>query len=96
MCFMSVGEDDVVPAGGGSRTDVGTLGARAARDIDEQAARFTALITVPCGWGTGFAVDTNEVTLIDSSAEEQLPLLPKYDVAHRVLDRVVTLLRERE
>ena len=46
--------------------------------------------------GSGFAVDTNEVTLIDSSAEEQLPLLPKYDVAHRVLDRVVTLLRERE
>jgi phosphopantothenoylcysteine decarboxylase/phosphopantothenate--cysteine ligase len=46
--------------------------------------------------GSGFAVDTNEVVLIDSSTEEQLPLLPKYDVAHRVLDRVVTLLRERE
>ncbi len=44
----------------------------------------------------GFGTDTNRVTLIAASGEaEELPLLPKYDVAHRVLDRVVALLAER-
>jgi phosphopantothenoylcysteine decarboxylase/phosphopantothenate--cysteine ligase len=46
--------------------------------------------------GAGFAVDTNQITIIDTSgAAEEVPLLPKYDVSHRLLDRVVTLLRER-
>ncbi len=50
-------------------------------------------ITAP---GSGFAVDTNQVTLIDAQgAEEALPLLPKYEVAQRVLDRVAALLQER-
>jgi len=45
---------------------------------------------------SGFGVDTNQVTLIDASgAAEALPLLPKYDVAQRVLDRAVALLGER-
>ena len=44
----------------------------------------------------GFGTDTNRVTLIDASGEaEELSLLPKYDVAHRVLDRVAALLAER-
>lgn len=51
-------------------------------------------VTAP---GSGFAVDTNQVTLIDpSGAAEELPLLPKYEAAHRLLDRVVGLLRERK
>lgn len=45
--------------------------------------------------GSGFATETNEVTLVDASGEEALPLLPKYDVAHRVLDRVAALLKAR-
>jgi phosphopantothenoylcysteine decarboxylase/phosphopantothenate--cysteine ligase len=50
-------------------------------------------VTAP---GSGFATDTNQVTLIDrSGAAEELPLLPKYEVAWRVLDRVAALLRER-
>jgi len=50
-------------------------------------------VTAP---GAGFAVDTNQVTIIDrSGAAEELPLLPKYDVAHRVLDRVMALLGGR-
>ena len=50
-------------------------------------------VTAP---GSGFASDTNQVTLIDASgAAEALPLLPKYQVAQRILDRVVALLRER-
>ena len=44
---------------------------------------------------SGFSVDTNRVTLVDASGAEELPLLSKYDVALRVLDRVAALLRER-
>ncbi len=46
--------------------------------------------------GSGFGSETNQVVVIDTSGRaESLPLLPKYDVAQRVLDRVVSLLRER-
>jgi phosphopantothenoylcysteine decarboxylase/phosphopantothenate--cysteine ligase len=45
----------------------------------------------------GFGTDTNRVTLIDASgAAEELPLLSKYDVGHRILDRVAAILRARE
>jgi phosphopantothenoylcysteine decarboxylase/phosphopantothenate--cysteine ligase len=44
--------------------------------------------------GSGFGTDTNQVVILDpSGGAERLPLLSKYDVAHRVLDRVVTLLK---
>jgi phosphopantothenoylcysteine decarboxylase/phosphopantothenate--cysteine ligase len=44
----------------------------------------------------GFAVDTNRLTLIAADGTiEELPLLSKYDAAHRVLDRVVALLSAR-
>jgi phosphopantothenoylcysteine decarboxylase/phosphopantothenate--cysteine ligase len=42
---------------------------------------------------SGFGTDTNRVTLIDSEGKvEELPLTHKYEVAHRILDRVVALL----
>ena len=42
----------------------------------------------------GFAVDDNRVTLLDASGgREDLALMPKYEVADRILDRVVALLR---
>lgn len=45
---------------------------------------------------SGFAVDTNRVVLIDRSGEvQQLPLLPKSEVAHRILDKVLSLLAAR-
>jgi phosphopantothenoylcysteine decarboxylase/phosphopantothenate--cysteine ligase len=45
---------------------------------------------------SGFNVDTNRVTILtpDGGADE-LPLLSKYDVGHRILDRMETLLRNR-
>jgi len=44
----------------------------------------------------GFSHDTNVITLIDASgAAVPLPLLSKYDVGHRILDRVVGLLASR-
>jgi phosphopantothenoylcysteine decarboxylase/phosphopantothenate--cysteine ligase len=46
---------------------------------------------------SGFAVDTNRVTLISAEgAVEQLPLLSKSDVAEEIVERVVALLGEEE
>ena len=43
--------------------------------------------------GSGFEVETNRVTLIDRSGRiEELPLMDKYDVGHRILDRAVELM----
>ena len=45
--------------------------------------------------GSGFGSDTNKVTLIDRDlAVEELPLLGKYDVGNRILDRVKRLFRD--
>jgi len=42
---------------------------------------------------SGFGVDTNRVVFIDRDLQvEELPLLSKYQVGHRILDRVVLLL----
>ena len=44
--------------------------------------------------GSGFGTETNQVTIIDKSgAAESLPLLTKYEVACRILDRVLPLLK---
>ena len=43
---------------------------------------------------SGFAVDTNRVTLIDKNGKtEELPLMSKREVADKILDRVVGLLK---
>jgi phosphopantothenoylcysteine decarboxylase/phosphopantothenate--cysteine ligase len=42
--------------------------------------------------GSGFAVDTNRVTLVDAATVTEVPAGPKAVVAHRILDRVAALL----
>ena len=45
--------------------------------------------------GSGFGSDTNKVTLIDRDlAVEELPLLSKYEVSNRILDRVKGLFKD--
>ena len=45
--------------------------------------------------GSGFGSDTNQVTFIDRYMQvEELPLLTKYDVSNRILDRVKDLIRD--
>lgn len=45
--------------------------------------------------GSGFGADTNRVTLIDRELNvEELPLLTKYEVGNRILDRVALLLQD--
>ena len=49
-------------------------------------------ITIP---DAGFGADTNKVWLLDEDSELELPLMPKYDVAMAILDRIAALLRKR-
>ncbi|MCH7813975.1 MAG: bifunctional 4'-phosphopantothenoylcysteine decarboxylase/phosphopantothenoylcysteine synthetase, partial [Planctomycetes bacterium] len=43
---------------------------------------------------SGFGVDTNRVALIGRDLKvEELPLLTKYEVGNRVLDRIIPLFR---
>jgi len=45
----------------------------------------------------GFATDNNRVVILDSAGgQAQLPLMPKYDVAWHILDRIVSLLAGRK
>lgn len=46
--------------------------------------------------GAGFAGDTNRVTLITKSEEEELPLLSKEETASRILDKILELTKEKE
>lgn len=43
--------------------------------------------------GAGFGTDTNRVTFVFADHEEELPLLTKSEVAHRILDRAAALQR---
>jgi phosphopantothenoylcysteine decarboxylase/phosphopantothenate--cysteine ligase len=45
--------------------------------------------------GAGFGSTTNRVTLVGPGEPEELPLLPKTEVAERILDRVEALIEER-
>ena len=58
----------------------------ASKDLDLMVAND---ITLP---DAGFGADTNKVTLLDADGADDLPLMSKYDVAYRVLDRVVRLI----
>ena len=49
-------------------------------------------ITIP---DAGFGSDTNKVWLLDENSELELPLMPKYDVAMAILDRIAALLHQR-
>ncbi|MCH7998306.1 MAG: bifunctional phosphopantothenoylcysteine decarboxylase/phosphopantothenate--cysteine ligase CoaBC [Chloroflexi bacterium] len=63
----------------------------ARRKLDEKRLDLIVANNVTAE-GSGFGSDTNRVTLLDGEGEEELPLMSKYDVACRVLDRVATAL----
>jgi phosphopantothenoylcysteine decarboxylase/phosphopantothenate--cysteine ligase len=64
----------------------------AARKLQAKGARLIVANDVSAT-DAGFAVDTNRVTILDDrGTREDLPLMSKYDVAMRVLDRAVALL----
>ena len=45
--------------------------------------------------GAGFGVDTNVLTLITRQGAEELPLMSKDDAAHRVLDRLMSMVTDK-
>ena len=49
-------------------------------------------VTLP---GAGFGADANKVWLVDAEGETEAPLLPKYDAAAAILDRVAPLIASR-
>jgi phosphopantothenoylcysteine decarboxylase/phosphopantothenate--cysteine ligase len=65
----------------------------ARRKLDEKRLDLIVANNVTAE-GSGFGSDTNRVTLVDGEGEEELPLMSKYEVACRVLDRVAAALRE--
>ncbi len=92
--------DDIIAGVEGSLIKVGfaaeteELLANAARKIESKGLDFIVANDVSDGdVHSGFGTETNQVTLLDrDGGSEQLPLLHKYDVAQRVLDRVVARL----
>ena len=65
----------------------------ARRKLDEKRLDLIVANNVTAE-GSGFGSDTNRVTLLDGEGEEELPLMSKYEVACRVLDRIAVALRE--
>lgn len=67
----------------------------AARKLTAKGARLIVANDVSAS-DAGFAVPTNRVTILDDSeGVEEFPLMSKYEVGMRILDRVVGLLDER-
>jgi phosphopantothenoylcysteine decarboxylase/phosphopantothenate--cysteine ligase len=49
----------------------------------------------PLHEGSGFGTDTNRITIISHRGKtEKLPLMPKFDAAQKILDRVSVLIRK--
>jgi phosphopantothenoylcysteine decarboxylase/phosphopantothenate--cysteine ligase len=68
--------------------------ANAARKLREKELDLIVANDVAAA-NTGFAVDTNAVTLLDAEGRVDVPLASKDEVADRILDRVVALKRAR-
>jgi phosphopantothenoylcysteine decarboxylase/phosphopantothenate--cysteine ligase len=84
---------DYVKVGFAAETD--DLIANARAKIERKGLDFIVANDVTAE-GAGFAHDTNRVTIIDTDGNmESLPLLSKYDVGMRILDRVAALLSQR-
>jgi len=67
----------------------------AIQKLKQKNLDFIVLNTL--GEGSGFGYDTNIVTIISKDGEvESLPLMTKYEVAHKILDKVVKLLKEKQ
>ena len=77
----------------GFAAETGDLLAHARKKLEEKGADLIVAndVTAP---GAGFGGDTNLVWLLDrNGGVEELPCLPKEEVAARLLDRIHTLLR---
>ena len=90
--FLEV-PDSLVKVGFAAETE--DLLANAAKKLAEKRLDLVCANNVTAD-DAGFGVDTNRVTIIDrQGGQEELPLLSKYEVSQRILDRIVPLLALR-
>ncbi len=68
-------------------------GEHAAAKLEKKNLDFIVLNSLRDA-GAGFGVDTNRVTLIDRTGAEKLPLLPKREVAVRIVDKMESILQK--
>lgn len=88
--ILSEVQGDIIKVGFAAES--GDLVARASGKLRQKHLDLIAVNDITAK-DSGFAADTNQVTLIDRQGEvEQLPLMLKSEVAHKILDRVVVLL----
>ncbi|HWO73297.1 MAG TPA: phosphopantothenoylcysteine decarboxylase, partial [Dehalococcoidia bacterium] len=91
--FLLEVPDSVVKVGFAAETE--DLLENAARKLAEKRLDLIVANDVSAT-DAGFGVDTNRVTILDrAGAREDVPLMSKYDVAHRILDRLLPLLHEK-
>ena len=70
--------------------------ANARRKLESKRADLFIANNVSAGQET-FGAETNKVTILDTKGQAtDLPRMPKYQVAHHILDRVVELLRAKD
>jgi phosphopantothenoylcysteine decarboxylase/phosphopantothenate--cysteine ligase len=88
-------------AGGGPKVSVGfaaeteDLLANAREKLERKGLDLIAANDVTAE-GSGFAADTNQVTLLAADGSvESLPLMSKEEVAHRIWDQVSQLLQSK-
>ena len=92
--ILSEVRGDVVKVGFAAET--GEVKERAVEKLASKDLHLIAANDVTAE-GSGFGADTNRVTLIDREGNvEELPLMLKYEVAHRILDRVVAILSSQD
>ncbi|MEE8470299.1 MAG: bifunctional phosphopantothenoylcysteine decarboxylase/phosphopantothenate--cysteine ligase CoaBC [Dehalococcoidia bacterium] len=83
-------EGDLVKVGFAAESE--DMEARAGEKLKKKKLDLIAVNDITAR-DSGFAVDSNRVTLIDRRGKvEQLPLMLKSEVAHKILDRVVELM----
>jgi phosphopantothenoylcysteine decarboxylase / phosphopantothenate---cysteine ligase len=90
--IAGISSESLVKVGFAAETDDLIANARSKLDRKKLDLIVANDVSAP---DSGFGSDTNQVILIDRNGSEELPLLPKREVADRVLDRVVALLRTR-
>ena len=87
-------EGDLIKVGFAAETE--DLVENATRKVKEKGLDLIAANDITDPEST-FGADTNKVILVDcDGSTEELPLLLKSEVAHKILDRVVDKLRSRE
>lgn len=54
------------------------------------------VVNNPLEEGAGFKGDTNKVAIVDKGSVEELPLMSKDKVAHKILDKILQLLKDNK